>query len=69
MLKVKQARLRRGLNQQTTAERAKMQASELSKIENGRLIPSARQARKLAHVLGLRPEELLEPTEPQAQAS
>jgi transcriptional regulator with XRE-family HTH domain len=69
MLKVKQARLSRGLNQQTTAERARMQASELSKIENGRLIPTPRQAQKLAQVLGLRSDELLEPADPQAKAS
>jgi ribosome-binding protein aMBF1 (putative translation factor) len=69
MLKIKAARLARGWNQQTVAQRAKMQAAELSRIETGRLIPYPRQAKNLARVLGLRPDELLDQAEAQAHAS
>lgn len=60
MLKIKARRLQRGWNQQTLAQRAKMQAADVSRIENSRLIPYAGQAKKLARALGLQPDELLD---------
>lgn len=69
MLKIKAERLRRGWNQQTLAYRAKMQAADVSRIENGRLIPYPRQAMSLGRVLGLQPDELLEQVVAEAPAA
>ena len=61
MTKIKHERLNRGWNQQTLGFRAKVAASDVSRIENCRMIPSPSQAERLAKVLGLRPDELQEP--------
>ena len=61
MTKVKSERLRKGWFQQTLGFHAGVAASDVSRIENGRMIPYACQAERLAKVLGLRTEELQEP--------
>jgi ribosome-binding protein aMBF1 (putative translation factor) len=66
MLKIRAERQRRRMSQQTLAYKGKTQAADISRIENGRLIPSPRQAERLARVLGLQPDELLQPVEPPA---
>lgn len=60
MLKVKARRLERGLSQQTVGYRTKLHASDISKIERGWMKPRPKQAAKLAKLLDLRPDELLE---------
>ena len=60
MLKIKAERLRRGWNQQTLGYRARTQAADVSRIENGRMVPYPAQAKRLARVLGLIPDELLD---------
>jgi ribosome-binding protein aMBF1 (putative translation factor) len=63
MLKAEAARRKRGWSQQTTAYKAKVQASDISRLENGRLIPYPKQAERLAKVLDLQPDELLQPAD------
>jgi transcriptional regulator with XRE-family HTH domain len=61
--KLRQERVRRGWSQQTLGYRARVGASEISRFEHGRAIPYPVQAKRLAKVLGLRPDELLQPAE------
>jgi transcriptional regulator with XRE-family HTH domain len=61
MLNLKAGRLRRGWTQTDLAYFARMTAAEISRIETGRLRPYPRQAERLARVLGLPPEQLVEP--------
>lgn len=58
--KVKAARLRQGWNQSHLGFVTRRTQSEISKIENGWLVPSPAAAARLAEALGLRPEELYE---------
>ena len=54
-------RQRRGLSQTALAAAAqKLSASDISRFERGYGRPYPAQAQRLAEVLGLRPEELLE---------
>jgi transcriptional regulator with XRE-family HTH domain len=53
--------LKKGFSQQVLGVRAKVGAGDVSKIENGRMLPYPGQAKRLARVLGLQPEELQEP--------
>jgi ribosome-binding protein aMBF1 (putative translation factor) len=64
MLKIKSERIRRGWSQQALGFRASVQATEICRMEKGRLIPYDGQAQRLAEVLGMKPEELLQPVEP-----
>jgi transcriptional regulator with XRE-family HTH domain len=59
--KLKRERIRRGWSQQTLGFHAGVGASEISRFEHGRAIPYRGQAERLAKVLELRTEELLEP--------
>jgi transcriptional regulator with XRE-family HTH domain len=56
--KAKRNRLRLGWSQQELAVFAGVSVADVSRIETGRLRPYPGQAQKLAHVLGLRAEEL-----------
>jgi transcriptional regulator with XRE-family HTH domain len=60
MLRVKHERLQRGWSQLEVAYRARVQPSELSRIERGLAVPYARQAQRLAEVFGLAPAQLTE---------
>jgi ribosome-binding protein aMBF1 (putative translation factor) len=60
MLRIKAERLRRGWSQQDLGYRARVQATDISRIERGRFIPYDGQAERLARVLGLTRNELLE---------
>ena len=61
--KMKSERLRRRWSQQELAVFARVGVADVSRIETGRIRPYPSQAQKLAHVLGLKPEELQEPVE------
>jgi transcriptional regulator with XRE-family HTH domain len=63
MLKLKEQRLRRGWTQQDLAYHARMAAADVSRIESGRLKPYPSQLARLARVLGITPEELMQRTE------
>ncbi|MGE5593426.1 MAG: helix-turn-helix domain-containing protein [Betaproteobacteria bacterium] len=60
MIKIKAARLAKGWTQRDLAFYARLSEAEVSKLERGWHKPFPRQAARLAEVLGLRPEELLE---------
>ncbi len=71
MLKMKAVRLDRGWSQVDLAYHARMQPSEVSRIERGNARPYPGQAVRLAEALGLSETELLEPAgtaEPQHAA-
>jgi len=59
--KAKSARLRLGLTQQALGYRSRTSAADVSRIENGRALPYPGQAKRIARVLNLRPEELQQP--------
>jgi transcriptional regulator with XRE-family HTH domain len=64
LTKLKRERLRRGLSQTALAAQAgRLQATDISKFETGRVIPYPNQAKRIADVLGLLPDELLQPVE------
>lgn len=63
MLTMKQERLRRGWNQTTLAYHARVPTPDVSRIETGRLRPTAAQLVKLAGALGLDPARLLDPVD------
>lgn len=63
MSKLKAERIRRGWSQQTLGYKAKTSASDVSRIENGRMMPYPSQADRLAKVTGLRSDELQQPIE------
>ena len=55
-------RLRRGYSQTVLAARAgRLSGSDISRFENAYARPYPAQAERLAQVLGLQPDELLEP--------
>lgn len=60
MLRMKAERLRRGWNQTVLAYRARMSGPEISRIETGRTRPYPRQLARLAKVLSLSPETLMQ---------
>lgn len=61
MTKLKEERIRQGMTQQTLGYRAKVTASDVSKIENNRMLPYPGQAKRIARVLGLEENELQQP--------
>ena len=65
MTKMKAARLSRGLSLQEVGYRARVQAPHLSQIERRLLQPYPPQAKRLARVLGLEVDELLQEAEPE----
>jgi len=64
MLRLKAERMRRGWTPQDLAYHARMAAADVSRIESGRLKPYPSQLARLARVLGISPEELMQYTEP-----
>lgn len=59
--KLKAARRRRGWSQQVLGFHARVAASDVSRIENRRMVPYPGQAERIAQVVGLEPDELQEP--------
>jgi transcriptional regulator with XRE-family HTH domain len=60
MTKLKAMRLAKGWTQQDLGYHAQIQGSDVSKIERGWTKPYPSQAARLAAVLGLAPDELLD---------
>ena len=60
MLRMKVERLRRGWNQTALGYHAKMSGPEISRIETGRTRPYPKQLARLAKVLRLSPDTLIE---------
>ncbi len=60
MLRVKYERLRRGWNQTSLAYHASMSVGDISRIERGRLRPYPSQLEKLANVLRIDRQALLQ---------
>ena len=58
--RLREARLRRMLTQQELAERAGTTEATVNRLENGLQRPRISTVRKLASVLGVAPEELIE---------
>ena len=58
---MRERRLELKLSQQTVGYRAGIANTDVSKIENGRPLPYPSEAKRLARVLGLQPDELLAP--------
>lgn len=58
--RIKAERLKRNWRQTDLACFARMSTSDISRIESGRMIPYPTHAERLAKVLGIRPDELLE---------
>lgn len=63
MTKLEQARRARKFSQMELAARAKVAQSDVSAMENGWRRPYPKQAKRLARVLGLTPDELTEPAD------
>jgi transcriptional regulator with XRE-family HTH domain len=61
MSRMKCERIRRGWTQQTLASRSGVSLSDLGKIENFRLVPGRAHAQKIAQVLKLEVDDLLQP--------
>jgi transcriptional regulator with XRE-family HTH domain len=64
MLRLKVERLRRGWTQQDLAYHARMAAADVSRIESRRLKPYPSQLARLARVLGVSAEELMQSARP-----
>jgi transcriptional regulator with XRE-family HTH domain len=60
VLRIKVERIKRGLSQTQLGAAANIAASDISRIETGRFRPYKRQLARLARVLKLKPEQLLE---------
>ncbi len=58
--RLREARLRRMLTQQELAERAGTTEATVNRLENGLQRPRISTVRKLAEVLGVAPEELID---------
>jgi transcriptional regulator with XRE-family HTH domain len=69
MLRMKAERLRRGWSQLDVAFHARIQPSELSRLERGLAVPYQGQAQRLAAVFELTPAQLVEPATLEALAS
>jgi ribosome-binding protein aMBF1 (putative translation factor) len=57
-MSVREERTRRGWTQVDLSYHSPVPASEISKIESGRLKPSLGQIERLARALGVRPEQI-----------
>jgi transcriptional regulator with XRE-family HTH domain len=57
-MSIKQERQRKGWTQTDLSYHSRVSASEISKIENGRLKPSLGQIERIARALGVRPEQI-----------
>jgi transcriptional regulator with XRE-family HTH domain len=64
MLRLKVERVKRGWTQQDLAYHARMAASDVSRIESSRLRPYPSQLARLARVLGIPAEDLMQCTPP-----
>jgi transcriptional regulator with XRE-family HTH domain len=60
MLRLRYERQRKGMSQQSLGFHAGVGAAEISRIENGWLRPTPSIAKRLADVLELPPEDLLQ---------
>lgn len=67
--KLKAARTAQKLTQTDLAFHSRVAPTDISKFENGMARPYPTQAERIAKVLGLDPNELLDPAEAQAHAS
>lgn len=61
--RIKAERLKRGWRLDDLAHFSRVSAADISRIENGRLIPYESYTRRLAEALGIRPDELMEEVE------
>ena len=59
MLRIRFERTHRELNQKTVALLARIHQPDLSRIENGRLVPTPQQLQRLADVFGVQPPHKL----------
>jgi transcriptional regulator with XRE-family HTH domain len=59
VLRIKFERTNRGISQQRLAASARLHQPQLAQTENGRLIPTADQLRRLAAVFKVHPDDLL----------
>ena len=57
-MSLRQLREQRMMTQREVAERADITVTSLSRIENGRVVPSIRTVRRLAAVFGMSPQEM-----------
>lgn len=57
-MSIREERIRRGWTQIDLSYHSRVPASEISKIENGRLTPSAGQIHRIARALGIPQEKL-----------
>jgi ribosome-binding protein aMBF1 (putative translation factor) len=62
-LRIRAERLKRGWRLEDLSHFSKVGAADISRIENGRLIPYSSHAQRLATALGIQPEELLQEVE------
>ena len=69
ILRIKEARIRRGLTQMELAYLAKVDVAEVSRIETGRMNPYPTHAKRLGKFLGITPEELTQEVEPEEVAT
>ena len=60
MVRLKVERLKRGWSQQDLAFHARMASADISRLERGWARPYPNQARRLADILGISEEELLQ---------
>jgi transcriptional regulator with XRE-family HTH domain len=58
VMSIREERNKRGWTQVDLSYHSRVPASEISKIECGRLKPSLGQLERLARALGIRPEEI-----------
>ena len=68
MTKLKARRIEMKLNQQAVGYLSQVSAADVSRIENGRMVPYPSQAERIAKVLKLNPSELQEPANIEATA-
>ena len=59
-IKLKAARIRSGMRQVELAKLARVSPGMLSRYECGWLVPTGKTAERIAGVLGMHPEEILE---------
>jgi transcriptional regulator with XRE-family HTH domain len=63
MRRLKSERLKRGWRQEDLGYHTRMSGADISRIENGRMVPYPTQVERLCRVLELQPDELLEEVE------